>query len=462
MRLCLVLLAAGCLVSAVSGQWFEATIPVPQTPQALCWNPANNRVYCAVGYPDAFSAVITIDGDSNVVRDTIELGYDMPGGILADAGAERVYCTGSSYYPLDDSLVTIIDAGADSIVAQVPVGEGPMALCFNASRSKLFCAAQLPGRVYVIDCAGDTVRAVLPVGSNPYDLCCVPELDRVFCANRGTYGRADYTVTSIEAARDSVRRNIEVGLFPRALCYSRTRGKVYCANGWGASVSVLDAAGDSSLATVAVGGAPFALAWNPVTDRVYCADGDNGRVSVIDGASNALLATVTLPGPAWSLLVDSAANKVYASCFLNDAVAVIDGDADTVLVTIPVGSGPSAMCHSPATGRTYVGDEGGQTVSVIRDTVPAGAGEAPTAEWRTTDVPTVVRGMLRLPTGHDPDSPGGLGSCPCLLDACGRRAMELVPGENDVSHLAPGVYFVRPAPGGRRQSPGVRKVVIQR
>ncbi|MFO7675597.1 MAG: T9SS type A sorting domain-containing protein [bacterium] len=30
-----------------------------------------------------------------------------------------------------------------------------------------------------------------------------------------------------------------------------------------------------------------------------------------------------------------------------------------------------------------------------------------------------------------------------LLDASGRKVMELQPGDNDVRHLAPGVYFVR-------------------
>jgi hypothetical protein len=30
-----------------------------------------------------------------------------------------------------------------------------------------------------------------------------------------------------------------------------------------------------------------------------------------------------------------------------------------------------------------------------------------------------------------------------LLDACGRKVMALVPGPNDVSRLAPGVYFVQ-------------------
>jgi hypothetical protein len=44
-----------------------------------------------------------------------------------------------------------------------------------------------------------------------------------------------------------------------------------------------------------------------------------------------------------------------------------------------------------------------------------------------------------------------------LLDAAGRKVLDLRPGENDVSHLAPGVYFVREA-----GTQAVRKVVVQR
>jgi len=43
-----------------------------------------------------------------------------------------------------------------------------------------------------------------------------------------------------------------------------------------------------------------------------------------------------------------------------------------------------------------------------------------------------------------------------LFDAAGRKVMDLVPGPNDVSRLAPGVYFVlfphlTPLPGGERK-----------
>jgi hypothetical protein len=50
-----------------------------------------------------------------------------------------------------------------------------------------------------------------------------------------------------------------------------------------------------------------------------------------------------------------------------------------------------------------------------------------------------------------------------LLDICGRNVMTLHPGANDVSHLAPGVYFVREQPQASGLKPqAVRKIVIQR
>jgi hypothetical protein len=92
--------------------------------------------------------------------------------------------------------------------------------------------------------------------------------------------------------------------------------------------------------------------------------------------------------------------------------------------------------------------------------------EGPAAPGRGTAMPTVIRGILNLPRdmgalGHDPNCPGAIGSCPAaLLDAAGRRVLDLAPGDNDVSRLAAGVYFVRSAVGGRQSS--IARVVIAR
>ncbi len=88
---------------------------------------------------------------------------------------------------------------------------------------------------------------------------------------------------------------------------------------------------------------------------------------------------------------------------------------------------------------------------------PTGIGEMPNAELRMTNVPTIVRGVLRMPESAICHSTF------VLLNAMGREVAELRPGENDIRHLAPGVYFVRgKGSSGRGIKGPSAKVVIQR
>jgi hypothetical protein len=69
---------------------------------------------------------------------------------------------------------------------------------------------------------------------------------------------------------------------------------------------------------------------------------------------------------------------------------------------------------------------------------------------------TICRGVLCLPKAGMTNDQVPM----TMSDAAGRKVMDLHPGRNDVSRVAPGVYFLRSADGGRRSA--VRKVVIQR
>jgi hypothetical protein len=70
---------------------------------------------------------------------------------------------------------------------------------------------------------------------------------------------------------------------------------------------------------------------------------------------------------------------------------------------------------------------------------------------------TVVRNVLFLPK---------MGTVPILrslLDASGRKVMDLQPGANDISRLSPGVYFIREGLGTGGEGPGkTQKVVVAR
>jgi len=82
--------------------------------------------------------------------------------------------------------------------------------------------------------------------------------------------------------------------------------------------------------------------------------------------------------------------------------------------------------------------------SIVLRFSQTGVREMANGECRLPNGPTVVRGRLNLQS-----SIFNLQSAE-LMDAAGRRVMKLVAGENDVSRLAPGVYFLREATGAWR------------
>jgi len=75
------------------------------------------------------------------------------------------------------------------------------------------------------------------------------------------------------------------------------------------------------------------------------------------------------------------------------------------------------------------------------------------------DVPaaTIVRGVLAIPQSAFRNPHSAI----ALLDIAGRKVMNLKPGANDVSQLAPGVYFMSERSADNGQRSAIRKVVIQ-
>jgi len=133
---------------------------------------------------------------------------------------------------------------------------------------------------------------------------------------------------------------------------------------------------------------------------------------------------------------------------------VIDGATDSVVATLPVGALPIDLACNPSWSRVYVANYQGSSISVLRDT--GGGIQETMSDERVTmnSGATVVRGLLLLPAATS-----AVGAA--LFDVDGREVMPLLPGPNDVSRLASGVYFVQEAQAqGRARA--ARLVVITR
>jgi hypothetical protein len=115
----------------------------------------------------------------------------------------------------------------------------------------------------------------------------------------------------------------------------------------------------------------------------------------------------------------------------------------------------AATANNLGLGTPFAGNL--EVYPVYRIGLAGGVEETPSADVRTAKAgPTVVRGVLALPVSPRPR----VAASPCLLDACGRKVMELQQGANDVSVLAPGVYFVHSTLDNRQSK--MAKVVIAR
>jgi hypothetical protein len=154
------------------------------------------------------------------------------------------------------------------------------------------------------------------------------------------------------------------------------------------------------------------------------------------------------------------ANGVAVS---GDCAYVADGDSGLRVISVADPTHPveAGYYHTPgpAVGVTargyYVYVAEGGTGLRIYMFYGVGVEETPSAEVQMTGwAPTIVRGvLLLLPSLPTPDCP--------LLSVDGRKVAELHAGANDVSHLAPGVYFIRgPKTEDGRPAAAVRKVVL--
>ena len=303
--------------------------------------------------------------------------------------------------------------------------------------------------VFAIDGATNRKVARIPVRSAGA-LCYNPTNNKVYCANSGSA-----SVTVIDGATNAVLATAAASGWPCALCYNATTNKIYCASdSW--NLTVIDGATNSVVADFAAGDRPCALCYNATDNKVYSANRGGNYVTVIDGATDGVITVVHADTTPIALSYDPAGDKVYCANQTSGNVTVIDGATDVALGAIEVGAGPLDLALNPAQNRVYVANFDGSSISVLRDS--AGGVEEDFKPQATSQkpTPTVAHGVLLLPeaTSRKPQASS-------LMDAAGRKVLNVSPGVNDVSRLAPGVYFVRgPETGGGRPDAAVTKVVI--
>jgi YVTN family beta-propeller protein len=428
------LLLAG---SPAAAQWLETQIDLAAAarPVDLCFNPTDDKVYSAnYGTDD----VTIIDGATNAVLATVATG-DQPTSLCYNSVNNRVYVlhTGTA------QSISVLDGPSNSIVGTISVGPYAQDLCYNPENNKVYCSNMYGNSVSVIDGATNSVITTVTTGAGPGAVFYYAPTNRVYVAN--TVG---FSVTVIDGATNAVLATIPANVPARFGC-NPDNNKVYCVctNRWlmyvfdGTSNAVLDSVTFSSQT------APWCVDYCPRNNTAYLAvkNGTYSKVMLIDGTTNALLDSIAVNPLPDLILYNRWTNKMLTFDDGPYTASVIDCATNTLVRTIPIDTSPDCAVWNPIDNRVYVGcyinipypPMMTSSICVIRDSGGA-VTETPNAEVRTPDRgAAIVRTSLHLTSSLNPSIPSS------LLDASGRRVLALRPGPNDVSRVAPGIYFVR-------------------
>jgi YVTN family beta-propeller protein len=278
-------------------------------------------------------------------------------------------------------------AGAQTVVATIPLGARPGAMAVNPVTNKIYvttCSQHRPHSVTVIDGQTNAITAI--PGICPTALAVNPVTNKI-------YGYDNGAMVIIDGATNSTTMVAGIGNCLSIAVNSATN-KIYFANqsansNPSASVTVLDGA-TNSIATIVDpntnGLGAVAIAVNSATNKIYVANSsitgatNPGNITVIDGAANSTT-TVTDPNAMFpfSVAVNSSANKVYVANLGEGTnrgnVTVIDGATNSITtITDPnavlngglgLDSPPFAVAVNSATNKIYVANSGSNNVTVI-------------------------------------------------------------------------------------------------
>jgi hypothetical protein len=151
------------------------------------------------------------------------------------------------------------------------------------------------------------------------------------------------------------------------------------------------------------------------------------------------------------MCLDHTGNYIYCTGYEVNVLLIIDTRADSVLTMFDLPSstfGPPLLNRT--TNRVYPSGSG-NPIPVVRDSMLIGLEELKSETRSTRICPTLVSRSVPLHSTRTAE----------LYDASGRKAAALRPGPNDISRLAPGVYFVRSEPSAASHQPSaVTKVVV--
>ena len=429
-------------------------IPLSMGIYNMCVDSVHNKLYFCDPAGAARGYVGVVDCASNKVT-SYSMAFDHPSWLTYYPPGNKLYAC--SY----DSCISVYDCAADTILKVIRTGDNHRvySLYWHPTLNKLYAViVNYPNdgaRLAVIDPVSDTIVKVLPLRGVPWKSFLVPELNQ-FWAFYGQY-------TVVDCLHDSIVMDTVPPWYcsSEGACYSLSDRRVYVPSDYGSG-------GDSVMYVIdmdtqlTVDSIPVPTRWSSTkvyaaerTHKVYWRFGDPyggfvpDSVFAMDARSDSIVGAFTVPSWVQSMFVDCSGYYVY---FLGDTLITVDTRTDSVVHQVGLPTGFDYSVENYATHRLYLSGNCNM-LQVVHDSAV------------TSGLSAIPRGPIRdkrLQTFFNRSQPLRCVTESTLFDPSGRRVAVLKPGPNDISRLAPGVYFVRADRAGNREqsASGATKLVL--
>lgn len=266
-------------------------------------------------------------------------------------------CEGKAYVSNSFSdTVTVIDTRANTVLATIPVGKGPVNPTIHPDGRRVFLTSSEGRSIIEIDVATQKVVRTIPAGPNkPSGLAFTPDGRHVVVSFFQTREEA---VAGSPRAAGGPRSTPIAGGRVLTLWNAETKEAL-------GSLRIMDLATGAMSDPIKVGMGPERLALSRDGRRAYVANLGSGTVSVVDLAAQRLVATIPtgVAGP-FNVSIPRNGRRVFVGNTLGNAMTVIDPATNRIVRTIPLSS-PNGMALDREHRRLYVTNFNARTIQWI-------------------------------------------------------------------------------------------------
>jgi YVTN family beta-propeller protein len=227
-----------------------ASIEVGMTPHGLSISPDGKRVICA-GYGTDSVLVIDTATDTVVGRVAVPRPHNStisPDGKLAYVGSQQK----------DSPAIAVVDLGAGTVVASVPLAHPPRALDFAPDGEVYFTVSGVDGLEALLPANDELEETPISSGGSPHHMLSTRDGAFELVVSQ-SLGDLEY----VDVGTDAVVAHVPTGKAPHWIALGGDGRRAYVTNESDNTVTVVDVAQRLAVATIPVGNGPRKIAVQP-------------------------------------------------------------------------------------------------------------------------------------------------------------------------------------------------------